>query len=538
MYELRPYQVEAIAEIERAWESGHRSTILVLATGLGKTTVFTEIARRARDARRGRTLVLAHRIELVEQAAARLETGTLTTEIESGDRRASWLQLPTSDAVVATVQTMRGRRLERWPRDAFGTIVIDEAHHATARAYRDVLAHFSAARVLGVTATPDRGDEVALGHVFESTAYTYGIREGIEGGYLAPLRCKTIDLDCVSLDGVRVTRQEHGRDLSADDVAKAMSGDEALHAIAAPVAKEAGARKTLIFMPSVELTHELARVLSGYVGADRVRSLDGSCDKDDRKEQLRAYTHGDVQFMVNCALFTEGFDAPSTSCVVVARPTKSRALYAQMVGRGTRLADGKTDCLVIDLHPSNTRHDLAKIADIFDGLDLPDDGEERDLFDAAIRSGETVLDARKQAKEIHAKREAARRADRERARMQAQVTYRAVERPMWSVDIALGVTASMYGTTVPPAREDQLERLRALKLDIDPRETVQSASAKIKAMLDRRKSGLCTIKQARVLARAGLNPDLTFDQARTAMDMLVANRWRATPDMIAKWGAR
>ena len=127
MYELRPYQVEAIAEIERAWESGHRSTILVLATGLGKTTVFTEIARRARDARRGRTLVLAHRIELVEQAAARLEVGTLTTEIESGDRRASWMQLPVSDAVVATVQTLRGRRLARWPRDAFGTIVIDEA---------------------------------------------------------------------------------------------------------------------------------------------------------------------------------------------------------------------------------------------------------------------------------------------------------------------------------------------------------------------------------------------------------------------------
>lgn len=531
---LRPYQVEAIVQVELAWDD-RRDALVVMATGLGKTTVFAEIARRARDQGKGRVLVLAHRIELVDQAAARLRSIGLSVEVESGDRRASLMD--TSDAVVATVQTMRGRRLAKWNARAFGTVIIDEAHHAIARNYRAVLDHFGEARILGVTATPDRGDDVALGEIFGGgVSYAYGLWDGIRAGYLCDIRAKTVDLDCVSLEGVRTTAQAHGRDLAAEDIAKAMTGDEPMHAIAAPLAGETKGRKTLVFMPSVELTHELARVLSGYVGGDRVRSLDGTTDGEIRAQALRDYSEGGVDYLINCALFTEGFDAPATSCVAIARPTKSRALYAQMVGRGTRLHPSKSDLLVLDFYPANTRHNLAHIADIFDGKGL--DAHEAEAMDAALRKGETILDSRKQAKEASERREAARAAERERAAIVARARYEARERDVWTVDAALGVTAAMYADNVPPAHEQQLARLAALRIEVHPRETVASASRKIKAATERHRNGLCTLKQARVLARAGMSPDLTFDQARTAMDMLVANKWKATPDMLARWGGR
>lgn len=536
MHSLRPYQVEAIAEIERAWERGERSPMIVMATGLGKTTVFAEVIRR-HYARTGvRSLVLAHRIELIDQAAARLTATGVFCEVESGDRRASRLGATLGvQAVVATVQTMRGRRLGQWPQDSFSLIVIDEAHRATAQLYRDVLDWFPDAKVLGVTATPDRGDGVAVGEVFTAGAvFEHGIRDGIMGGFLCDIRAKTIDLDRVTIDGVRTSRQEHGRDLRTDDLAKAMAGEECMHAIAAPLSREAGDRSTLVFMPSVELTHELARVLAGYVGADKVRSLDGSSDPDDRKAAIDAYQRGEVQYLVNCALFTEGFDAPRTSCVAVARPTKSRALYTQMVGRGTRLFPGKTDLLVLDFFPANTRHDLAKIVDVFDGEPLDPQAEK--IRDDLVKSGETVLKATEEAKRLAREAEEKRAREREKADLAIRATYEARERQLWTVASACGITSADYAA--PPMREDQRLRMEALRIEIDSRETVRTASAKILAVTRRRREGLCTLKQAKVLARAGLNPDLTFDAARDALDALSQNRWRVTPDMAARWGKR
>ena len=534
MHSLRPYQVEAIAEIERAWERGERSPMITMATGLGKTTVFAEVIRRHYARTGHRALVLAHRIELIDQAAQRLTATGVLCEVESGDRRASRLGASLGvQAVVATVQTMRGKRLGQWPRDSFSLIVIDECHRATAAIYREVLEHFPDAVVLGVTATPDRGDNIAIGEVFTAGAvFEHTIRQGIEGGFLCDIRAKTIDLDRVTIDGVRTSKQDHGRDLRADDLAKAMAGEECLHAIAAPLAREAGARSTLVFMPSVELTHELGRVLAGYVGAAKVRSLDGSSDPDDRRAAIAAYACGEVQFLVNCALFTEGFDAPITSCVAVARPTKSRALYTQMVGRGTRLYPGKTDLLVLDFFPANTRHDLAKTVDIFDGETL--DSQTKAIRDELVKSGETVLRATEQAKQRAREAEEKRAREREKADLAIRATYEARERQLWTVATACGIVASDY--SAPPMRDDQRLRMEALKIDIDARETVRTASAKILAVTKRRREGLCTLKQAKVLARAGLNPDLTFEAARSALDALANNRWKVTPDIAQRWG--
>jgi superfamily II DNA or RNA helicase len=535
VHALRPYQLAAIDAVERAWERGERAPMIVMATGTGKTTVFSEIIRR-HYARTGvRSLVLAHRLELIEQAAARLTASGVMCEIESGARRASRLGATLGvQAVVATVQTMRGRRLSQWPRDSFGLVVIDEAHRATAQLYRDILDWYDGARVLGVTATPDRGDGVAVGEVFTAgSVYEYGIAAGIRDGYLCDIRARTIDLDCVTIEGVRTSRQEHGRDLRADDLAAAMAGDEALHAIAAPLAQEAGERSTLVFMPSVELAHELARVLSGYVGAHRVRSLDGGSDSDDRARAIAAYQSGEVQYLVNCALFTEGFDAPRTSCVAIARPTKSRALYAQMVGRGTRLYPGKTDCLVLDFYPQNTRHDLAKVVDVFDGEPL--DETTRAERDALVRSGETVAKATEEAKRLAREREEKRAREREAAGLQVRARYEARERHVWTVDADCGISERDY--SAPRVREDQILRMQMLKIEIDSRETVRTASAKIARVLQRRKLGLCTLKQARVLARAGLSTELSFEDARAALDALASNGWRPTAELRARYGA-
>lgn len=531
-WSLRPYQVEALRAISQAWAEGHSRTMIVLATGTGKTTCFAEVARRRTMAGRRPTLVLAHRIELVDQAAARLRAAGLGVQVESGERVALPYPMTDGDVVVATVQTLRGRRLEKWPPDYFGTVVCDEAHHAAAASYRAVLDRFEVAQHLGVTATPDRGDSIAIGHVYPHLAYEYGIRRGIEEGFLAPLRSMMIDTPSVDLSSVRTTRQEHGRDLSSEDLAAAMRGEAQLHEIAAPIAREAGDRQTLIFVPSVEIAHGLAEILSAYVGADRVRSCDGGTDKQTRADILAAYQAGDVQMLVNCALWTEGFDAPATSCVAIARPTKSRALYAQMVGRGTRIHPGKDECLLLNLVPENCGHTLIGPTDLFDGVDLPDDIAAEVLKAAA--NGEPVLQAIAKGEAVAAEQEERRQRDRERARIVADVAYRRVHvDPFAELDIAEPSARDRGG---PRATQRQADVLGRAGFRDAERLSRREASTLLDELTRRRQRGLCTIKQMRALTKRGLRGDLTFDEARAAMDALAANQWRMTPDIAERWG--
>lgn len=531
-WSLRPYQVEALRAISAAWAEGHQRTMVVMATGTGKTTIFAEVARRRAMANRRPTLVLAHRIELVDQAVARLRAAGLGVQVESGDRVAFPYPMHDADVVVATVQTLRGKRLEKWDEDYFGTVIADENHHACAASWRAILDRFDRAQHLGVTATPDRGDSVALGHVYPHLAYDYGIRRGIEEGYLAPIRSLMIDAPSIDLSSVRTTKQEHGRDLSADDLAATMRGEAQLHEIAAPIAREAGDRQTLVFVPSVEIAHGLAEILSAYVGPDRVRSCDGSTDKETRADVLAAYQAGRVQVLVNCALWTEGFDAPATSCVAIARPTKSRALYAQMVGRGTRIHPGKSDCLILNLAPENCGHTLIGPTDLFDGLDLPEDIA-AEVRQAAER-GEPVLQAIAKGEAAAAEQEAKRQRERDRARIVADVAYRRVHvDPFAELDIAEPGAQDRGGPRATQRQADVLERAGFKGAE---RLSRREASAILDELTRRRQRGLCTIKMMRQLAKNGLRRDLTFDEARAALDALAANRWRVTPAIAEKWG--
>lgn len=342
--ELRPYQFGALDGVRVAFDRGDRSTLVVCPTGTGKTVIFAELVREA--VQQGiRVLVLAHRDELLKQARKKLEAVGVWADTEKGKSRASTL----AKVVVASVQSLRGKRLERFSPAQFGLIIVDESHHATATSYRAVLDHFVEARVVGVTATPDRADGTALGEVFQSVAYRYELRQAIADEWLAPIVARRIVVDSVDLSTIHT----RAGDLAQNELAEVMVDEEALRGVVVPLLDLAQDRRTIVFGVDVDHAHKLAALINAYRPGS-ARAVDGETDEATREQALVEFEVGQFQFLVNCALYTEGFDCPAVSCVAVVRPTKSRALYTQMVGRGTRLlgrsldesrANGKHDCI-------------------------------------------------------------------------------------------------------------------------------------------------------------------------------------------------
>lgn len=531
---LRPYQVEAIASIEMEWRT-LRSTLLVLATGLGKTRTAAEVARRCRP--QGRILWLAHREELLTQAADAMQAHAgLSTELERAESKAVVHELMGgADVVVASVATMHAARLRRWPKDAFGTIIVDEAHHATARGYRGVLEYFSSAKVLGLTATPDRSDKVGLRNVFESCAFSFGIREGIDGGYLSPIRARKVMCGDLDLSAVKTS----AGDLSAGDLERAMKVEGVIHQIASPLVELAGTRQTIAFCPTVAIAEELARVLAGYVGADRVATISGGTDRETRRRILDAYTRGNVQFITNCAVLTEGFDAPATSCVAMCRPTKSRSLYTQCVGRGLRLAPGKIDCLLLDFIAKNRDPDLIGPVDVLAGEDLPP--EARELAERKLTTGGAaaeLTDVIEAAREEEAKREAQRERQRRAAKLRIVAPWAVRDMEVFASHAELVEYADGAVKRAAPWQKEATDKQRALLeqygIALPPKTSAVSASSVIDEAMRR---GLATIKQARTIARAGLVPGgLTKREASQIIDTLANNGWRPTPELLARYG--
>jgi superfamily II DNA or RNA helicase len=501
---LRVYQREAVAAVLAALVT-HRGVLFVAPTGSGKTTIFTAIAEARRP--HGRILVLAHREELLRQAAARIgEHTALSVGVEMAEARAGL----DADVVVASVQTLsRPARLARFAPDAVGLVVVDEAHHAVASTYRRVLDHFTAAKVVGCTATPDRLDRVALGKVFEVAAFCYELRDAIEDGWLVPIRQVQVVLDGLDLSRVRTT----AGDLNEGDLERVVTQDGVLHGIAQPVAKHAGTRPTLVFAVTVAHARALGEVLGFYAGPGRVAALSGDDDREHRRETLAAFLAGEVQYLVNCELFTEGVDLPPTSCVAMARPTKSRALYAQMIGRGTRLHPGKTDLLVLDFAGNAGRHALVSTFDVLSGA-----------RDAEVEQrAQALMNARPDLDILGALAEAEVAVATERRRaIQLGVHTRLVEVDPFAV---LGVHASpgrWGGAPITAKQVAVLERAGIPIAGLDRRQ----ASAIISELHRRMGAGLCTFRQARVLLRYGYDPEVGFEEAGRLLDALAAHGWR------------
>ena len=515
--ELRPYQQQARDRIHAEWENGHTRTLLVLPTGTGKTIVFASVA--ADQVRAGdRVLILAHRGELLEQAADKLQRSTgLVSAVEKAESTCldSWFRV-----VVGSVQTLqRPARLGRFPRDYFGTIIIDEAHHAITDGYRRILDYFGSAKVLGVTATPDRGDMRNLGEVFDSLAFEYKLTDAIKEGYLCRIMAQTIPLQ---LDISSVTMS--GGDYAVGDLGTAL--DPYLTQIAAEMAQRCKGRKTVVFLPLIKTSQKFRDLLNAH----SFRAAEVNGQSADRKEVLADFDAGKYNVLCNSMLLTEGWDCPSVDCVVVLRPTKVRSLYSQMVGRGTRLSPGKTDLLLLDFLWMTDKHELCRPADLVceDRAvarqmteNLAQTGCPEDIEEAAVQASEDVVAQREEAlaKQLEEQR-------RKKAKLVDPLQY---EMSIQAEDLAGYVPA--FGWEAGPPSAEQTAALEKMGILPDAVESAGKASLLLDRLNKRRAEGLTTPKQIRVLERYGFQSVGTwsFDAAKHMIDRIAAQGWRGVP---------
>lgn len=340
---LRPYQRAAIDAVVAARRSGVRRMIVCLPTGAGKTVIFSQLARMARR----QVLVLAHREELLAQAAekiARALGDPAAVAIEQASLRAP----ASAKVVVCSIRSLHERRLAEVVRDRdLGLVVYDECHHAAAEDNQRVLRQLGAfdarwdGTLLGFTATTARGDGLGLDTVFEKIVYTRTLPEMIDDGYLVPLRGFRIE---TAADLTRVTAG--ALDFREEELAEAVDIEERNALVARSIQELARDRRTIVFCVTVGHAKNLARALS-LLGVP-AGVVHGDMPSDRRAEVLAAFRAGRLAALTNVAVLTEGFDDPEVSCVAMARPTRSEGLYAQCVGRGTRLHPGKKDCLILD----------------------------------------------------------------------------------------------------------------------------------------------------------------------------------------------
>jgi superfamily II DNA or RNA helicase len=498
---LRGYQVAAHEAIMKGFTE-YQKQLLVFPTGGGKTVQFAHLAA-AHQPRR--TLVLAHREELISQAVDKIFRATgIVAEVEMAD---SWASLDAS-VVVASVQTLaRAARRERWPRDHFGLVVVDEAHHILANSYLGTLGHFdSNAFVLGVTATPDRGDKKNLGKYFENVPYELTLLDLIRQNWLAPIKVQTVPLQ-IDLDNVRVT----AGDYSADDLGHAI--EPYLEAIADALVQHRH-RKTLVFLPLIALSEKFAALCNARgIPSEHV---DGS--SPDRKEILARFGRGDTRLLSNAMLLTEGYDEPSVDCVVMLRPTKVRSLYSQIVGRGTRLCPGKDHLLLLDFLWLSQEHSLISPAHLIAGS-----AEEAEAITEALAFGDGDLEEAKE--KVDADRAASLR---ERLRENSKREARTFD----ALEFALSINEVDLAEYQPTMRwhEDEVtpkQREMLLRYGIAP-DSVRNkgqACAILDKVFTRMDLGLASAKQVRWLRKLGHpQPELaTFAEAKAFLDQ----RWNA-----------
>lgn len=424
-YALRPYQSDCLRAITGEFANVN-STLAVMATGLGKTVCFASLAR---DWNAGGVMVVAHRDELISQAAAKIEA--ITGEqpwIEKADKTVekSDSMFSGSNVIVTSAQSMgqasgkRRQRVYSWAGHKFGgvrLVVVDEAHRfapgtqydRVVKELRDSSPHD--VKLLGVTATPRRTDDRSLGSVFDSCAYQYAIADAIKDGWLCPIKQRAIYVKGLDFSRLKTRRSAGGEmDFSEQELQAILMEEKSLHEMVAATKEHVGDRQGLVFCSGVEHAKAMATMLRRYMGNDCAEFVHGGTPPIDRKRIIQRYAAGELKFIANCGVLTEGFDAPATSLIVMARPTKSLLLYTQIIGRGTRplpsvvdgvdpatarrgaiAASAKADCLVLDFVGNAGRHKLVNCIDVLGGANLSD--EQRDAANAILQAGGDVSQA-------------------------------------------------------------------------------------------------------------------------------------------------
>lgn len=489
--QLRPYQQGAVNAIIDHWNEWQKE-LLVLPTGCGKTVVFNTVAH----GRPGSVLILAHREELIEQARDKYFRmfGEMPGKIKASEE-------DIQRVTVGSVQTMMRHDYS----GRFQTVIVDEAHHTISDSYLKVLGQFPEARVLGVTATPDRGDKKSLARFYDGIAYEYSLKKAVADGYLCNIMARTVPLE-IDMSNVKVSLG----DFQVDSVAETL--EPYLPQIAKAIQEYASARKTVVFCPLISIAQELAELIPG------AREVNGN--SADRKEVLEWFDKaGPGSVLCNAMLLTEGWDCPSVDCVVVLRPTKIRSLYAQMIGRGTRLSPGKENLLILDFLWLCNKHNLCKPANLV--ADNEDDAttvtkkseeEEIDLFDAVSDAEEARRNALAEALKAQQKKKSK--------------LINPLEIFALLDDIGLADYEPTFDWEMTDATERQIKTLENFGVDADG--ISKGYACKIlDKLIDRSKDKKATIKQVRTLIRFGYSPvDWSFEQASNKLNQLAAVGWK------------
>lgn len=550
---LREYQQKSSDAVFEEWKEVD-STLLVLPTGCGKTIVFADVIRRMQPKR---AIVVAHREELIWQARDKIGKVTgLECDIEMADMRAADGLFGKAPVLISTVQTQNSNsgsrtRMGRFSPSDFGLLIIDEAHHATSPSYKNVINYYTQnpdLRVLGVTATPDRADEEALGQVFKSVAFDYEILDAIHDGWLVPIEQVMVHISGLDFSQMRTT----AGDLNGADLAAVMESERNLLGVADATMKILESRRAIVFTASVKQAEQLCDIFNRHKSGSS-SWVCGETPKDDRRQILSEFASGRTQIVCNCGVLTEGFDDSGVEVIVMARPTKSRSLYSQMVGRSTRplpgVVDGheldtpeqrkasiesstKKSCLVVDFVGNSGRHKLMTSADILGGK-VSDKAIERAIAKAEklgkpVRMSELLDEEDAQIQIEEAK-------ERERIRRltlvaQAQFKLRKVS-PFDAFDIT-PVKSRGWDTSRTLSEK---QRALLLKQGIDPSTLPYTQARQLIGEIFNRWNGkLCTYKQAALLSKHGIDAhDMTMKRASEIIDRIASNRWVCTEEIRA-----
>ncbi len=551
-YKTRLYQEDCINRTLEEIAKGS-STLIVMATGLGKTICFAEIIARYP----GRVLVLAHREELIFQAYEKIAAAMggdegITVEMahHRGMTPTRWADI---DCMVASVATLRqDKRLGGFERDDFSLIITDEGHHSVAVGYRKIYDYFTDAKLLGVTATPDRADEVALGAIYDTVAYKYDILDAINDGWLVPIDQRLVTIDGLDFSRCRTT----AGDLNGGDLERVMLEEENMQGVASATMQECGSDKTLIFTASVAQASQLADILNRH-RPGCAEWVFGGTNKDDRKRCNERYRKDEFQYLVNCGIYLEGFDEPKIQTVVMARPTKSRSLFSQMMGRGSRVWPGVVDHLsdgpaehrrqaikhspkqqlrVLDFVGNSGRHKLITAADVLGG-DYPDEivemAKEKALH-GPVNVREALADAEQEYKDARVEEKKQRQlAVFQQLRAQASYKAEKVDPFRLAIDILEINERREPGWHKGRMPSDkQRAFLAKCGCDMPKNLSFHNASQMIGKLMERRKLDRCSYKQAKLLSKFGEDTNATFKEAGAIIDEIAKNGWKPRQSRI------
>ncbi|HOC57305.1 MAG TPA: DEAD/DEAH box helicase [Verrucomicrobiota bacterium] len=539
---LRPYQSEASDAIFKEWQEND-ATLVVMPTGGGKTILFADVIRRVFPRR---ALVIAHREELIFQARDKIQRVTgLSADVEMGEYRAEGGLFGSARVVVSTIQTQcsggdGGGRMAKFDPSQFGLLIIDEAHHATSPSYRRVIDYYRtnpALKVLGVTATPDRADEEALGQVFQPVAFDYEVLDAIHDGWLVPIEQQMVHVEGLDYSDVRTT----AGDLNGGDLAAVMEAERNLQPMASASLTIIGRRRALVFTSSVKAAEMTAEIFNRH-RPDMAAWVCGKTEREERRRVLADFAAGKVQVVCNCGVLTEGFDDPGVEVVIMGRPTKSRSLYSQMVGRSTRplpgVVDGpetpearkaaiagsaKPSCLVVDFVGNAGRHKLITSADILGGK-VSEEALERAVKQVSAAGGpvnmtEALDEAEAELREQKRLAEAARRAN---LVAKARFTTQSVD----PFDVLSLEPVKARGWDQGRQLSEKQRSLLA-RQGINPDRVSFTEGRQLISEIFRRWDGkLCSFKQAKVLRKYGYDTQVSFAEASATIDALARNGWQ------------